>query len=66
MGDYNDGKEQQRRFAVLGISSILLVAMVAAVGVTLNCGDKGAEENDDHHLHNAQRNNVDMICNSID
>lgn len=67
MGDYNDGKEQQRRFAVLGISSILLVAMVAAVAVTINRGgNKGEEGDDESRVQTAQRNNVEMICNSTE
>ncbi|TKY72576.1 Pectinesterase/pectinesterase inhibitor [Spatholobus suberectus] len=65
MGEHNNGHEQRRKFAILGISSILLVAMVAAVAVSLNhgSGTKGEEGND--HIYSAQRN-IDMLCQSTE
>ncbi|KAK7329471.1 hypothetical protein VNO77_23640 [Canavalia gladiata] len=47
---------------MIGISSILLVAMIASVAVTCNRGSETKGE--EGHVHNAQRNNVDMLCQS--
>ncbi|RDX87418.1 hypothetical protein CR513_31111, partial [Mucuna pruriens] len=63
MGERKNGSEQKKRFAILGISSILLVAMVAAVAVSLN---NGGESDEDGHISSAQRNNVDMLCQSTE
>ncbi|XP_020227947.1 pectinesterase/pectinesterase inhibitor [Cajanus cajan] len=50
MGGYNNGHEQQRRFAILGISSILLVAMVP---IALGLNQEGGA--------NAEANNVNVL-----
>lgn len=65
MGDQKHNQNPQRRFAILGVSSILLVAVVAAVAVTLN-QENGVVEEDGNEIKSAQRNSVDMICHSTE
>ncbi|XP_058727938.1 pectinesterase/pectinesterase inhibitor-like [Vicia villosa] len=56
----NRGRNQKKRFAILGISSILLVAMIGTVGVSLTRSGS-AEENG--KIFTTQRD-IDMLCMS--
>ncbi|ESW10931.1 hypothetical protein PHAVU_009G250600 [Phaseolus vulgaris] len=64
MGENVKAKDQQRRFAILGVSSILLVAVVAAVAVTLNQGEEPAD--DAAHITSSQRTSVEILCHSTE
>lgn len=62
MSGYDSGNEKKKKFAILGISSILLVAMVAAVAVGLTRGGEKDEDDNGHQIASSQKNNVDMLC----
>ncbi|CAJ1963351.1 unnamed protein product [Sphenostylis stenocarpa] len=64
MGDSNFASNQ-RKFAILGISSILLVAMMASVAVSLNDGGEGKGE-EGPHIASTERNSIDMLCRSTE
>jgi len=64
MAENDKGKEQQRRFAILGVSSILLVAVVAAVAVTLKNGDEPEEGGT--RIASSQRTSVEILCHSTE
>ena len=55
--------EQKKRIAIVSVSSILLVAMVAAVaiGITRGGGTKGQEESGDGQISSSQKN-VEVLC----
>lgn len=67
MSGNDNPRDQKRRFALLGVSSILLIAMVGAVAVGLTRGgDKGQEgQNTNGQIVSAQRN-VDVLCQSTE
>lgn len=66
MGE-NNNNGGKKRFALLGISSILLVAMIAAVavGMTRGSGETKGQEQSNGKIFNTQRN-VDMLCQSTE
>ncbi|XP_061369323.1 pectinesterase/pectinesterase inhibitor-like [Gastrolobium bilobum] len=68
MAEQNSGRDQKKRFAIVGISSILLVAMVAAVAVGLTRSGTGKSNGHDEgtgHVFSSQRN-VEMLCQSTE
>ena len=60
-------EQKKKRIAIVSVSSILLVAMVAAVaiGITQGGGTKGQEEDGDGQLSSSQKN-VDVLCQPIE
>ncbi|KEH37213.1 pectinesterase/pectinesterase inhibitor [Medicago truncatula] len=58
--DNNGGQGQGKKHALLGVSCILLVAMVGVVAVSLTKGGDGEQK---AHISNSQKN-VDMLCQS--
>jgi len=62
--DNNGGQGQGKKYALLGVSCILLVAMVGAVAVSLTRGGDG-EGQQDGQISNSQKN-VDMLCQSTE
>lgn len=64
-GQINGGQTQKKRYAILGVSSILLVAMVAAVGLGLTRSggqDHGAGTG---QIASSQKN-AEMLCQSTE
>lgn len=69
MAGFDKNQDKKKKLAILGVSSILLVAMVAAVAVGVkNGGEVGPEElggGGDTHVAKSQRN-VQVICQSTE
>ncbi|XP_047164624.1 pectinesterase/pectinesterase inhibitor-like [Vigna umbellata] len=57
-------RNPNKRFAILGVSSILLVAVVAVIAVTLNQGDVPEEEA--ARIASSQKTSVDILCHSTE
>ncbi|BAT80289.1 hypothetical protein VIGAN_02328700, partial [Vigna angularis var. angularis] len=57
-------RNPNKKFAILGVSSILLVAVVAVIAVTLNQGDVPEEEA--ARIASSQRTSVDILCHSTE
>lgn len=54
---FNSNQERKKKYAILGVSSILLVAMVACVAVGINSGaEVGSEGSSDNHVTKSQKN----------
>ncbi|XP_057421399.1 pectinesterase/pectinesterase inhibitor [Lotus japonicus] len=63
---FNSNQERKKKYAILGVSSILLVAMVACVAVGINSGaEVGSEGSSDNHVTKSQKN-VKVICDSVE
>ncbi|KAE9601470.1 hypothetical protein Lal_00023920 [Lupinus albus] len=58
-------QEGKKKVAVLGVSAVLLVAMVACVAVGLTRGDEGGSEEEGKGIAKNQRN-VDMVCQAAE
>ena len=63
----NKNHDQKKKFAVLGVSSILLIAMVAAVAVGVSNGGEAAEllGGDDNRISKSQKN-VKVLCDAAE
>ena len=65
MGEFGSSHERKKKIAVLGVSSILLVAMVACVAIGVVRGSEGGGGGGDSQLSKSQRN-VQVICQSAE
>ncbi|ESW26298.1 hypothetical protein PHAVU_003G107300 [Phaseolus vulgaris] len=64
-GGFDSVHEKKKRLAILTVSSVLLVAMVAAVAVGIRDNEEMAEEGGDSGIVKNQRN-VKVICQSAE
>lgn len=66
MSGFNSSHERKKKYAIVGVSSILLVAMVAAVAVGISSGEEGvADDGGETHFTKSQKN-VKVICDSVE
>ncbi|KAK2358300.1 pectinesterase [Trifolium repens] len=61
----NKNHDSKKKFAVLGVSSILLIAMVAAVAVGISTDNTAGESGGDKQIVKSQKN-VQIICDAAE